>query len=100
MKIALDFDNTITRDPTFWIGFVNAARAAGHEVKVVTSRHPGLPVPITGIEVIYCSFTAKRKHYGADVWIDDDPKHVDLDHATTDVEHIMGVLPPADHHPV
>jgi hypothetical protein len=80
MKIALDFDNTFTADPELWTHFINMARTRGHEVKIVTSRFPGNPPPIQGIEVIHCSFTAKRKHYPADVWIDDDPKHIDLDH--------------------
>jgi hypothetical protein len=80
MKIALDFDNTFTRDPDFWVAFVNMARGRGHDVSIVTSRYPNCPVPITGVEVIYCGFTAKRKHFQADVWIDDDPKHIDLDH--------------------
>jgi len=89
MRIALDFDNTITRDPDLWSAFVGLALSRGHEVKIVTSRHPGLPVPIINcpIEIIYCSFTAKRKHYDADVYIDDDPKHVDKDHAADTVEH-------------
>ena len=84
MKIALDFDNTFSVDPELWLHFVNMARLRGHEVKIVTSRHPGnsppFPFPQFGLEVIHCSFTAKRKHYQADVWIDDDPARVDIDH--------------------
>lgn len=81
MKIALDFDNTITRDPIFWQKVVELAHSMGHEVVVVTSRYPTNPIPVSGIKVVYCSFTAKRKHHQADVWIDDDPKHIDLDHS-------------------
>lgn len=80
MKIALDFDNTVTLDPDLWEEFIQLAQKRGHSVTVVTSRYPGNPVPVNGIPVIYCSFTAKRKHFQADVWIDDDPKHIDLDH--------------------
>ena len=84
MKIALDFDNTFTADPRIWLDFVHSARMQGHEVKIITSRSPDCPVHFNfaqfGIEVIYCSFTAKRNHYAADVWIDDDPAHIDKDH--------------------
>ena len=80
MKIALDYDNTITADPEFWTAFVQMANMRGHEVTVVTSRYPGNPIPVTGVPIVYCSFTAKRKHHQADIWIDDDPKHIDLDH--------------------
>jgi hypothetical protein len=80
MKIALDYDNTFTRDPELWAHFTNMARARGHEVRIVTSRHPGNPIPVSGIEIHYCSFKAKDQHYDADVWIDDDPKHIHHDH--------------------
>lgn len=80
MKIAIDFDNTFTVDPELWIGFIQAARARGHEVTVVTSRFPHMKPPIEGIDVVCCSFTAKRKHHQADIWIDDDPYHIDHDH--------------------
>lgn len=101
MRIALDFDNTVTRDPMMWGEFYRLALSHGHEVKIVTSRHPGCPVPdwVVGIDVVYCSFTAKRKHYDADVWIDDDPKHIELDH---DLNQLYGGVytAPVDHHPV
>ena len=80
MKIALDYDNTFTQDPELWSHFVNLARVRGHTVTIVTSRHPDLPVPVDGLDIVYCRFTAKRKHHQADVWIDDDPKHIDQDH--------------------
>jgi hypothetical protein len=80
MKIALDYDNTFTRDPDLWICFVGMAYMRGHEVTIVTSRNEATPVPVTGIEVIYCAFKAKDQHYDADVWIDDDPKHIHHDH--------------------
>src|ERR1700722_3416575 len=63
MKIALDFDNTITADPSFWSEFARLAIAHGHEVTVVTSRYPGNPVPVVGLPVVYCSFTAKRNPF-------------------------------------
>lgn len=82
MKIALDYDNTYTADPELWTHFINMARVRGHEIVIVTSRHPGNKPPTEqfGIKTICCAFTAKRKHYQADVWIDDDPAHIDKDH--------------------
>jgi hypothetical protein len=80
MKIALDFDNTFTADPEFWVQFVGAARSRGHSVTIVTSRHHTCPVTLGGIDIVYCAFTAKRKHFQADVWIDDSPKHIEHDH--------------------
>jgi hypothetical protein len=82
MKIALDYDNTITRDPELWSSFVREAIARGHEVSIVTSRRPNMPCfeSDPGVPVIYCSFTAKARHYQADVWIDDDPRHIYTDH--------------------
>jgi hypothetical protein len=80
MKIALDYDNTFSADPELWAAFAGAALQRGHDIRIVTSRHPGCPVPVQGIPIIYCSFTAKRKHFQADVWIDDDPPHIDKDH--------------------
>ncbi len=83
MKIALDFDNTFTADPELWSAFINTARQRGHEVKIVTSRAPYCPVPLEGIEIVYCSFTAKKQHYPeAHIWIDDDPLYIHKDHGT------------------
>jgi hypothetical protein len=85
MKIALDYDNTITRDPYLWQQFVKLAKDRGHSVTIVTSRDPGSPIAdyIVDVPVIYCSFTAKRRHYPeGEIWIDDDPKRIDLDHGT------------------
>jgi uncharacterized protein YueI len=80
MKIALDYDNTFTQDPGMWMAFIYMAQRCGHEITIVTSRHPHTPVPLTGLPVIYCGFTAKHNHHKADVWIDDDPKHIHMDH--------------------
>jgi hypothetical protein len=84
MKIALDYDNTITKDTAMWAHFVADAVSRGHEVVIVTSRRPDMPIFEAGddplVPVIYCSFTAKSRHYAADVWIDDDPRHIYTDH--------------------
>ena len=82
MKIAIDYDNTMSADPRLFMIFAQAATVLGHEVAIVTSRHPSVPIPMDkcGIPVVYCAFKAKRGCYPADVWIDDDPKHIDQDH--------------------
>jgi hypothetical protein len=84
MKIALDYDNTFSADPEMWSNFIMYACSRGHEVKIVTSRHPSCPVPVTGIGIVYCAFKAKDQHWDADVWIDDDPKHIHHDHGYYD----------------
>lgn len=40
MRIALDWDDTVTRDPKMWMQFVWLARKAGHDVRIVTMRYP------------------------------------------------------------
>lgn len=85
MKIALDFDNTITADPDLWIAFVAAAKARGHTVKIVTYRYPEQTMggilniaEIMDVEVVFTSYTQKRTKWDADVWIDDMPELIPL----------------------
>ena len=86
MNLSLDFDDTYTRDPSFWNEFIRNANDRGHTVYVVTAR-----TPEQGAEVLnsvgkivgkdLCFFTSmqgKRKFMQAnkiriDVWIDDMP---------------------------
>ena len=85
MNIALDFDDTITLDRYFWGQFINLAKSCGHEIVIVTSRHP-LPTvenrDITmyavgwEVEIIYTSGEPKAQYYKADVWIDDYPASI------------------------
>lgn len=35
---ALDYDDTYTRDPELWLGFIQLLRSRGHDVVVVTMR--------------------------------------------------------------
>jgi len=89
MLIAIDFDDTLTRDARLWRLFVDAARAGGHKVVCVTARRNTqdnkdtvlewmrahdvmLPVYFTALE---SKVEYMRKHgHAVDVWIDDDPK--------------------------
>lgn len=89
MKIALDYDETYTKDPGFWNQFIQTAHAYDHEVRIVTARSPTADeiTSITNIPIIYCDGVAKRFfcHWFADsglgwdpdVWIDDKPQSVD-----------------------
>src|SRR5271154_1151566 len=84
MKIALDYDNTYTRDPELWNMFCAAAIQRKHTVTIVTSRHPDTPVELLSmLPVVYCGFKAKREQFSADVWIDDDPLYICFDHGVT-----------------
>ena len=40
MNLGIDYDDTYTRDPIFWIDFIKSAQARGHLVYVVTWRYP------------------------------------------------------------
>lgn len=88
MKIALDFDDTLTADPRLWATFVNAARMQGHEVWLVTARRDteenhqiidewldqwghSLPVLFTNLRSKLDVTRRLGLHF--DIWIDDDP---------------------------
>lgn len=99
MKLALDFDETITRDPLFWAAFIHLARGSKHEVTIVTSR-PLSHYKVTGynddieafakeanVPIIYCDGNPKRMYYKADVWIDDTPESIP---SYSDVHEITG----------
>lgn len=84
MNIALDFDDTYTRDPQFWDQFIVNAKNRGHDVRIVTFRKSSMTDPALdniGIPVIYTEFTQKRKFTSkmgwlVDVWIDDSPEFI------------------------
>lgn len=89
MKIALDYDETYTRDPLLWNWFVEEAQSRGHTVYCVTSR---LETQIDDIQftlgrllphghIIACNMEPKRlftQNLGImiDVWIDDNPEAI------------------------
>lgn len=95
MLIAIDFDETLTRDSVLWSGFISLAKAGGHRVVCVTARRAtkenadtisewmrshGIDLP-----VFYSSLSSKVRHmegrgYKVDIWIDDDPLRCALGH--------------------
>ena len=84
MNIALDYDNTYTRDPILWNVFVANAIGLGHKVYCVTMRSPeeGLQVfhDLSGkVDGIFFTNRRAKKDFmfeqgiSIDVWIDDMP---------------------------
>jgi len=86
MNIAIDFDDTYTRDPQMWDKFIGLAQLSGHTVYCVTARsHNYDPEVLDSIGKVVgvgnCYFTAmqgKRAYMYANnininVWIDDTP---------------------------
>ncbi len=85
MFIALDYDNTYTKDPKFWDEFIRYSKFYGHSVTIVTMRGPSLPIDHDcGCDVIYTGLIAKApymkdKGHKVDIWIDDNPYHIYYD---------------------
>lgn len=86
MNIAIDFDDTYTRDPDFWNLVIAHAKVRNHNVYCVTARaNPHDEQVLNSIGKVIgpanCYFTAmqgKRAYMYAnkiniDVWIDDMP---------------------------
>jgi hypothetical protein len=80
MRIALDFDETITEDPHFWSEFVRLAKRHGHSVTIVTFRmssHENSDIAGFAHEhdIAFICTGGKQKAscHQADVWIDDMP---------------------------
>lgn len=89
MKIALDWDETFTRDPTLWVSFVRRAQQRKHIVKIVTMRSKAQAVEIENalfiygldLDIIATGMNQKRAFCAAeeffpDVWIDDTPEFI------------------------
>jgi hypothetical protein len=89
MKIAIDYDDTYTRDPLMWNWFVAQARERGHEVYCVTARSEQsldevrftLGQHLEPGNVVGTNHKAKRKFMAdrgimIDVWIDDQPEMI------------------------
>ncbi len=88
MNIAIDFDETITRDSVLWAGFIRDAKARGHNVFMVTCRRDTddnrdtvqewLRNANINLPVYFTKLGSKIEHMGRagikiDIWIDDDP---------------------------
>jgi hypothetical protein len=86
MNIALDFDDTYTRDPVMWDQFISLVQSRGHDIRIVTFRKrsmndAALDYLATKMPVIFTEFTQKRAFTNkmgwiVDVWIDDSPEFI------------------------
>ena len=87
MTIAIDFDNTWTRDPEFWAETVKRGRERGIEFVIVTGRSDegvfGAQVrrAIQDIPIVFAAMEWKRKAalrrgWIVDIWIDDMPEYI------------------------
>ena len=84
VNIALDFDDTYTRDPAMWDAFIDMAIACGHDIRIVTFRKSTMrdcALDDMIIPVIYTEYTQKRQFtnkmgWMVDVWIDDSPEFI------------------------
>lgn len=84
VRVAIDFDSTITADHHTWLPLIRVMQLAGWEPSIVTWRpsseskaidefNAELAVPVP---VVYCNGCAKRECFDADIWIDDNPASV------------------------
>ncbi len=87
MLVALDYDETFTRDPSTWRQVISVLRAAGHKIVVVTlrdtSRNEAEPVLLAlhdHVDAVFFTSRRAKAEYMFDhhqlfvhVWIDDNP---------------------------
>jgi hypothetical protein len=91
MNIALDYDQTYTRDPKTWNEVIDTFQAGGHNVYVVTMRNSeGESKPVkealaNRVEGIFFTNRKAKQTFmfdrgiSIDVWIDDTPYFVNND---------------------
>jgi hypothetical protein len=96
MTIAIDYDDTYTRDPDLWDDFITAAHNGGHLVICVTNRpwapntskHERVPcvikrdlkldpIPVICAGDKFKVDAAREAGYSVHVWIDDTPGSID-----------------------
>jgi hypothetical protein len=90
MLLALDYDDTYTRDPIFWDATIRLATSRGHSVICATMRyeHEGHEVKANLGDlveaIVFTGRKAKQKAvydagYMPSVWIDDNPSFIIYD---------------------
>jgi hypothetical protein len=95
LKIALDWDETCTRNLDFWRKFVHLCKVNNVDVRIVTMRHYseiddemesfGIPIHFTGRKQKR-PFMDKGLWY-PDIWIDDSPEFI----VDWDLERLINV---------
>lgn len=88
MNIAIDFDGTFSRDPSFFIDVIDAGERCGHKFLIVTGRSDigdmgvqvrrlvGDRVPIIFAGPDWKRDAVRKRGLTVDIWIDDSPEHV------------------------
>jgi hypothetical protein len=97
MIIAIDYDDTYTKDPDLWLMFIDAALEKGHQVIVATMRAPYQKNTmdtrlVEKIPVYFTNSKAKKpelatKGINPDIWIDDSPHYVNENHWTYKMQY-------------
>lgn len=98
-RIALDFDQTVCRDPIMWSEVVEVFKKFGHHVMIVTGRCEHWHnvdieqfAKTNDLQIYYCNCRSKVKVMNGlglpiDIWIDDIPQAI-----TTDWDHENEVI--------
>lgn len=85
MLIAIDYDDTWTRDRAFWLAFARLASANGHKVIGVTMRHESDNDDMCrhySKMKLYCTGGKPKRKFMTDrgimvdIWIDDSPEFI------------------------
>jgi acid phosphatase class B len=89
MNLALDYDDTYTRDPIFWDLMIDLAQSRGHKVYCITARserhtdevYDDLEKRLGHDAILFTAGNAKKsyaysKDINIDVWIDDNPNMI------------------------
>lgn len=95
LLIAIDFDETLTRDSALWKDFIQSCKRLGHTVICITSRRDtednnetitnwmhshGIDIPYYFTGLASKLDHAKKIGLKVDIWIDDDPRRAVLGH--------------------
>lgn len=87
MIIALDYDDTFTRDPQGWVEAINVLKDRGHTVYGVSMRYDAEMSSMDKaylklVDKLYLTQRRKKREYMdnlqvmIDVWIDDTPEFI------------------------
>ncbi len=90
MNIALDFDDTYTKDPFLWNGFISNCLDRGHDIRIVTFRKSNmrdemldqleLIIPVIYTEYLQKKHVTDQMNWPVDIWIDDSPHYIISEH--------------------
>lgn len=83
MRIAIDFDGTISSNRDMWSDLIRVMQEYGAEVFIVTAREQKANNEdihrygnAVGVPVVFTGGAQKQDFFDADIWIDDNPSSV------------------------